>query len=96
MLRAATNSAFKQLRQAKIWSSQPLTLSVTMQCLFQCNVMSVPQYEPESFEVLSFVIVTYGLQSVCFGIAMSCNILLSSKPSCALVTTPVQARTNGC
>ena len=36
----AGNSAFQQLRQANIWSSTALTLSIKMQ-FFQCIVMSI-------------------------------------------------------
>ena len=39
----AANSAFQQLRQANIWSSRTLALSVKMQ-FFQCIVMSVLLY----------------------------------------------------
>ena len=40
---AAANNAFQQLRQANVWSSRALTLSVKMQ-LFQRIVMSVLLY----------------------------------------------------
>ena len=42
-IKHAANSAFQQLRQANIWSSRALTLSVKMR-FFQCIVMSVLLY----------------------------------------------------
>ena len=47
---AAGNSAFQQLRQANIWSSRALTLSVKMQ-FFQCIVMSILLYAGETWAV---------------------------------------------
>ena len=47
---AAGNSAFQQLRQANIWSSRALTLSVKTQ-FFQCIVMSVLSYAGETWAV---------------------------------------------
>ena len=49
----AAYSAFQQLRLATIWSSRALTLSVKMQCLFQCNVVSVLLYCGETWPAVN-------------------------------------------
>ena len=48
---AAANSAFQQLRQASIWISRALTLSVKVQFL-QCIIMSVLSYSGETWAVV--------------------------------------------
>ena len=48
---AVANGAFQQLRQANVWSSKALILSVQMQ-FFQCIVMSVLLYSGETWAAL--------------------------------------------